>query len=63
MGDKIMKQITNREYEDWQKYKQEKSNGRVLLPETVRLICAANDYSAEKIGLYFLDILPKIYSE
>ena len=34
-----MKQITNREYEEWQKYKAEKVKGHVLLPDTVRFIC------------------------
>ena len=34
-----MKQITNKEYEEWQKYKAEKAKGRILLPDTVRFIC------------------------
>ena len=36
-----MKQITNKEYEEWQKYKAEKAKGCVLLPDTVRFICEA----------------------
>ena len=55
-----MKQITNKEYEEWQKYKVEKAKGHVLLPDTVRFICEANGYDAEKIGQHFLEILPKI---
>ena len=55
-----MKQITNKEYEEWQKYKAEKAKGHVLLPDTVRFICEANGYDAEKIGQHFLEILPKI---
>ena len=55
-----MKQITNKEYEEWQKYKAEKAKGRILLPDTVRFICEANGYDAEKIGQHFLEILPKI---
>ena len=39
-----MKQITNKEYEEWQKYKAEKAKGHVLLPDTVRFICEANGY-------------------
>ena len=35
-----MKQITNKEYEEWQKYKAEKAKGHVLLPDTVRFIKA-----------------------
>ena len=43
-----MKQITNKEYEEWQKYKAEKAKGHVLLPDTVRFICEANGYDAEQ---------------
>jgi len=39
-----MKQITNKEYEEWQKYKEEKAKGHILMPDTLRFICAANDY-------------------
>ena len=49
-----MKQITNKEYEA------EKAKGHILLPDTVRFICEANGYDAEKIGQHFLEILPKI---
>lgn len=49
-----MKQITNKEY------KAEKAKGHILLPDTVRFICEANGYDAEKIGQHFLEILPKI---
>lgn len=51
-----MKQITNKEYEEWQKYKAEKAKGHILLPDTVRFICEANGYDAEKIGQHFLEI-------
>ncbi len=35
-----MKQITNKEYEEWQKYKAEKAKGHVLMPDTsVHLRC------------------------
>ena len=37
-----MKQITNKEYEEWQKYKAEKAKGHILLLDTVRFICEAN---------------------
>ena len=55
-----MKQITNKEYEEWQTYKAEKAKGRILLPDTVRFICEANNMNLEKIGRYFLEILQKI---
>ena len=50
-----MKQITNKEYEEWQKYKAEKAKGHILLPDTVRFICEANGYDAEMIGQHFLE--------
>ena len=43
-----MKQITNKEYEEWQKYKAEKAKGRVLLPDTVRFICEATGYQLKR---------------
>ena len=55
-----MKTITNREYAEWQKYKQEKSHGHILSPDTLRMIIEANDYDAEKIGKHFLELYPKI---
>ena len=47
-----MKQITNKEYEEWQKYKAEKAKGHVLLPDTVRFICEANGYNPDLMKLY-----------
>lgn len=55
-----MKQITNKEYEEWQKYKAAKAKGRVLMPDTVRFICEASGMDPEKIGRHFLEVLPKI---
>ena len=45
-----MKQITNKEYKEFQKYKSDKRNGRILAPDTLRFIIEANDYDEEKIG-------------
>lgn len=55
-----MKQISNKEYEEFQKYKSDKLNGRILAPDTLRFIIEANDYNPEKIGRHFLEMLPKI---
>lgn len=55
-----MRQITNKEYEEWQKYKAEKAKGHVLMPDTVRFICEANEMNPEKIGRHFLEIFPKL---
>lgn len=48
-GGGSMKQITNKEYEEWMKYKEEKAKGHILLPDTIRFICEANDMDPEKI--------------
>lgn len=55
-----MKQITNKEYEEWMKYKEEKAKGYILLPDTIRFICEANDMDPGKIGRHFLEVLPRI---
>ena len=55
-----MKQITNKEYEDWQKYKEKKAKGHILMPDTLRFIYAANDYDPTKIGQHFLEVLPRV---
>ena len=55
-----MKQITNKEYEEFQKYKEDKLYGRVLTPDGLRLICAAENYDPEAIGKRMLEALDKI---
>ena len=39
-----MKQITNQEYEEFQKYKSDKLHGHILTPEGLRFIIEANEY-------------------
>lgn len=36
-GGGSMKQITNKEYEEWMKYKEEKAKGHILLPGSVKV--------------------------
>lgn len=55
-----MKQITNKDYEEWLKYKEAKAKGHILMPDTIRFICAANNYDPERIGRHFLEVLPII---
>ena len=55
-----MKQITNKEYEEFQKYKEDKLYGRVLTPDGLRSICAAENYDPEAIGKRMLEALAKI---
>ena len=55
-----MKSVSNKEYEEFQKYKSDKLNGRILTPDGLRFIIEAHDYEAQKIGQHFLEMLPKI---
>ena len=55
-----MKQITNKEYEEFLKYKEDKLYGRLLTSDGLRLICAAENYDPESIGKRMLETLVKI---
>lgn len=50
-----MKQITNKEYEEWQKYKAEKAKGHILLPDTVRFILSRNIVCGNALSLMCVD--------
>ena len=45
-----MKNISNKEYEDYQAYKIDLIHGRVLTTDALRLIIEANDYDPTEIG-------------
>ena len=51
-----MKRITNKEYERYEQYKTDRLNGRILSPDGLRVICAANDFDPEKIGKHMLEV-------
>ena len=55
-----MKQIPNKEYEEFLRFKSDKLNGRILTPDGLRFIIEANGYDAQKIGRHFLEMLPQI---
>ena len=55
-----MKQLTNKEYEEYQKYKEGNLYGRLLTSDALRLICAAENYDPEAIGKRMLEALAKI---
>ena len=55
-----MKKITDKEYEEFQKYKMDVIKGRVLTPNGIRLIVKANDYDPEGIGKDILKAYAKI---
>ena len=45
-----MKQLTNKEYVEYEKYKTAVLHGRVITPDGLRIICAGLDNDPEKIG-------------
>ena len=55
-----MYQLTNREYEEYQRYLRDKHSGRILTSDGIRTICASYDYDPTQIGQHFLDLLPKV---
>lgn len=55
-----VKQLTNKEYEEYQKYKEDKLYGRLLTSDGLRFICAAENYDPEAIGKRTLEALAKI---
>ena len=52
--------LTKLQIQDYQKLCHERSNGLLLTPDWLRFICEANNYDVEKIGQYFLELLPTI---
>lgn len=55
-----MKKITEKDYQEWIEYKKDKTHGRLLTSDGIRLICKANNYDPEKIGVEILKTLAKI---
>lgn len=58
-----MKQMTNKEYEKYEEYKNAVLHGQILTPDGLRLICAAFEHDPEKIGEHMLEMNAKLQSE
>jgi hypothetical protein len=54
------KYMTKDQIAEYEYLTKEKANGRLLTAEGIEFICAANNYDAEAIGKYFLELLPQI---
>lgn len=52
-----MKKITDKEYQEWLKYKYDKEHGRLITSDLIRIICESNDYDPVKVGTDILNIL------
>lgn len=55
-----MKQITNKQYAEYMQFLEDKRNGRILQPLTIRSICQSYNYNPTEIGQHFLELLPRI---
>lgn len=55
-----MKQITNKQYEEWQKYNDAVIHGRILTPEFLRGLCNSFNNDPKAIGEHILTCLNKI---
>lgn len=58
-----MKQITNKEFEAYERYKADQLHGRILTPDGLRVVCAGLDNDPEKIGKHMLEMLAKFKNE
>ena len=54
------KYMTKEQIAEYEYLSKEKANGRLLTAEGIEFVCAANNYDAEAIGKYFLELLPQI---
>lgn len=56
-----MKQITNKEFEKFQKYQTDELNGRILSADGLLMICQMCKFDPEKIGNHILYCLDHIF--
>ncbi len=58
-----MKQIKDKEYEEFQQYLYNKAHGYIWTPDTLELICNGNDGDQEQIGKQVLGMAVKLRNE
>ena len=58
-----MKQLKDKEYEEFQLYLYNKAHGYIWTPETLELICNGNDADPEQIGKQMLAMAVKLRNE
>ena len=56
----MAKYMTKEQIAEYEYLVKEKANGRLLTADGIEFICKANNYDAEAIGKYFLELLPSI---
>lgn len=58
-----MPTITKKELEEYRQMCYDKNNGRILIPDGLRLICDGLNRDPEAIGKHFLEVLAKLESD
>ena len=58
-----MKQLKEKEYEEFQQYLYYKSHGYIWTPDTLEIICSGNEYDPKKIGKQMLEMKVKLQNE
>lgn len=52
-----MKQLKEKEYEEFQQYLYNKAHGYIWTPDTLELICSGNNNDPERIGRQMLEMM------
>ncbi len=55
--------ISKKEYESYKRYLKDRESGRILTPDSLRLICVSCNNDAEEIGKQILIALTKMEGE
>ena len=58
-----MKQLKEKEHEEFQQYLYNKSHGYIWTPDTLEMICSGNENDPEKIGKQMLEMKAKLQKE
>ena len=58
-----MKQLKEKEYEEFQQYLYNKAHGYIWTPDTLELICGGNDNEPERIGRQLLEMMGRMRNE
>ena len=58
-----MPTITKKELEDYHQLCRDRSNGRILTPDGLRVVCEGLNRDPESIGKHFLEVLAKMQSD
>ena len=58
-----MHQLTDKQYDEYQRLCHARDHGQMLTPDGLRLICAGFDYDPDAIGKHMLEMLAKFQAE